>query len=356
MHYLLMIFMLWTCSSEVQDATAYSSAAQLADAGHWKRARALIEPRFRTNPNDAAAAFILARVKMASGDVDGTLSMAERLVSLDPKNADYHYLLAAACGMKASRAGAFSQFSLARRFKKEAEEAIALDPRHVDARFALIEFHLQAPFVVGGDKKRVSELLDQISKIDASRGYLAQATIARREKRTDQLETLYKKAAEANPRSYQVLMTLANFYAGDAQRKFDLAEKFAGEASKIDPGRTSAYSLLANIAASQERWERLDGVLEAAEKSVPDDLSPYYRAGNLLLQRMREFPRAERYFRKYLTQDPEPSAPSHALCYWRLGLVLEKLGRKGEAIGALQKSLQLNPDLEGVKKDLRRIK
>ena len=92
---------------------------------------------------------------------------------------------------------------------------------------------------------------------------------------------------------------------------------------------------LAVVAASQERWEQLEGVLEAAEKSVPDDLSPYYRAGNLLLQQMREFPRAERYFRKYLIQDPEAGAPSHALCYWRLGLVFEKLGRKGEAVGAL---------------------
>jgi len=100
----------------------------------------------------------------------------------------------------------------------------------------------------------------------------------------------------------------------------------------------------------------LDAILAQAEKNVPDNLSPYYQAGRLLLNPGSDLPRAENYFRKYLTQEPEPGAPQHAHAYWRLGLALEKQGRKPEAINALETAVRLKPDLAEAKKDLKRLK
>jgi len=56
-------------------------------------------------------------------------------------------------------------------------------------------------------------------------------------------------------------------------------------------------------------------------KGIPDDFSPYYEAARTLLAEGADLPRAERYLRKYLTQDPEGETPSPALAHWRLGLV-----------------------------------
>jgi hypothetical protein len=61
-------------------------------------------------------------------------------VAADGRNADYRYLLSGVLGQKAQRAGVLSRLGLARRFKREAETAVALDPKHVDARIALMEF------------------------------------------------------------------------------------------------------------------------------------------------------------------------------------------------------------------------
>lgn len=333
-----------------------ASPEALMDAGHWKRARAIAEPRYRANANDAPALYVLARIKQASGDLDGALPMAEKLVELDAKNADYRYLLAGIYGQKAEQANVFSQMGLARRFKKEAEAAIQLDPKHIEARMGLLEFHMQAPGIVGGDKAKARQLADEIMKIDAARGYLALAVIARREKKAGELEGIYKKAVEANPRSYPALMSLANFYGSDAQKKYDLSEKFARDAQKSDPERIGAYSLLAGLAAFRERWQDLDAILALAEKNVPDNFTPYYNAGRVLLTNGKDLPRAERYFRKYVTLEPEPTAPQHAHAHWRLGNVYEKMGRKAEAVASLETALRLKPDLEDAKKDLKRLK
>jgi tetratricopeptide (TPR) repeat protein len=333
-----------------------ASPEALMDAGHFKRARAIAEPRLRANGNDASALYVMTRIRFLTGDIDGALPMAEKLVMLDPKKADYRWLLAGVVGRKAERAGVFSQFGLARRFKKEAETVLQLDPKHIEARQGLVDFHMQAPGIVGGDKSKARALADEIMKLDAARGYLALASIARREKKDDQLEGLYRKAADSTPKNYSALLTLAGFYAAGAQKKYEAAEQYAREAQKLDPDRVGAYAMLAGLDAYRERWPELDATLALAEKNVPDNLAPHYNAGRILLQEGKDLPRAERYFRKYLTQEPEVNSPLHAHAYWRLGNVLEKQGRKQEAIAALETALRLKPDLEDAKKDLKRLK
>jgi len=332
------------------------SPETLIEAGHWKRARPLIEQRLGANGNDANAIYLLARYKQATGDPDGALPLAEKACALDSKNADYRLLLAQVYGQKAQTASVFSQFGLARRFKKEAEAALALDPNHIPSRLALIEYHLLAPGIAGGDKAKARVLADEIMKIDPARGYLALARIASFEKRTDQLESLYRKAVESNPGYYQALMAMAGFYGSDSQKKYDLAEKYLRDALRLDPDRISAHAGLASLLGLQERWQELDAGIVKAEKSVPDNLYPYYQVGNVLLRTGKDLPRAERYFRKYLTQEPEPGWPLHAHAYWRLGLVLEKQSRKPESVAALETSVRMKPDLEAAKKDLKRLK
>ena len=333
------------------------SPEALAEAGHYKRLRAIVEPRVKANPSDAEANYLLSRVKLAFVETDAALALAEKAVALDATKARYHLQLARVCGRMAQRAGMFKGMSLARRFRRETETALALDPKYIDARSALMEFYWEAPGIAGGDKKKAHQLADEVLRLDAARGYLAQASLAQREK-TDQakLEGVYRKALEADPRSYEVQITLASFYLADAQKKYDLAEKHAGEAQKLDPDRGGAYAMLAITYASAERWQQLDGALAQAEKNVPDNFNPYYQAGRILLTNGSDLPRAERYFRKYLTQEPEGNTPPPAAAHWRLGLVLEKQGRKKEAIAELENAVRLDPNFEPAKKDLKRLK
>src|SRR5207249_2421948 len=138
--------------------------------------------------------------------------------------------------------------------------------------------------------------------------------------------------------------------------RWELAEKEALAAKKIDADRAAPYSILAAVYATGERWTDLDAVLADAEKKIPDNLSPYLRASTALLAASKDLPRAERYARKYLSQEPEPNATTPAVAHWRLAMILEKEGRKPEAIAELQTAMKLDPKFEQAQKDLKRLK
>jgi len=340
------------------DAAADLSAAEkLIAAEHWTRAKALLEPLLRIRPGDARALFLAARVREAAGDFDGARALADKAVALDPKNADFLCLQAYIDGREGLRAGLFRKFILARRVKKEAEAALALDPRHIEAHQILIEFYRQAPGIVGGDKERSRLLAGELTALDPVRGNLALAAAAFGPNREDGgAEVFYKKAVEADPGSYAAQTALAGYYSRGTPRRDALAEKAAAAALKIDPGRAAAYGLLAQVQARAGRFAELEELLLDAEKNVPDNRAPYLSAARVLLQTGAELPRAERFIRRYIEQPAEIGAPSQAQAWWRLGLVLEKLDRKAEAVEALRRALALDPQLEGAKKDLKRLR
>ncbi len=333
------------------------SPEALIEGGHWKRLRALAEQRVRANPNDARANYLLAYAKFEYGDYEGAQPLAEKAVKLDRNKADYHFILGAIYGRKAENSGnPFTKWSLAGKVKREFEAAASLDPSHVMARMALIDFHLSAPGMVGGDKDKARALADEILRIDPARGWLAKARIARKQKQTAELEGLYQKAVQSPGESYAASMALSNFYASPEQKKDDLAEKHARNALTAAPDRAGAYVQLAALYAAQQRWKDLDEILARAEKAVPDDLSPYFHAGRVLVQNNRDSQRAERYLRKYVTQPPEPDSPSLGAGHWRLGQALEKQGRVDEARRAYRDAVALDPKLDEAKKDLRRLR
>jgi tetratricopeptide (TPR) repeat protein len=347
----------WLIAS-VSLATASLFAADtpesLIERGHYKKARSFVQAELNKNPNDAHALYLMSKIQKAFGDNDAAMRMAEQAVKLDGNNSDYHCQLAELSGEKAQKAGMFEKMSLARTMKREGETALTLNPKNVECLEGMMQFYLEAPGIVGGDKQKARELLDRLMAVDPVEGNFAQIEFANHEKQTDKTEGFLLKAVEAGPKNYRAHTALANLYA--SQKKFDVAEKHAREALRLDPNRAGAYSLLVYILGTQERWKDVDTVLDQAEKNVPDDLNPMFQAGKALLLAGKDLPRAEGYFRKYLSHEPEGGTPPLAAAHWRLGLVMEKEGKKSEAIAEMETALKINPDFDLAKKDLKRLK
>jgi len=351
-------------------AGADSAPEALIDAGHWKRARPLAERRYQSNPNDAEAADALSQVKLAFGDLDASRELAEKAVALDPQNSNYHFQLAVACGRTAEKASLFSKAHWAKRFKEEAETAVSLDPKNLDARFGLLDFYLQAPRLMGGGQDKARAMADEIAKIDPVSGFLAQARLAREQKDWTKEEQEWAKAAAASPTTYDAMIDIANFDlrpAGGRDKPYDPStidppanpaqtEKFARQAARLDSGRVAAYAILARLYVLEQRWTDLDSALAEAEKNVPDDLRPFYRAAEALLAENQKLGTAERYFRKYLAQEPEPDSPKLAEAHWQLGLTLEKEGRQPEAAAEIEAAVSMDPNFDRAKADLKRVK
>ena len=336
-------------------------AKSLLDHGHFKRARAVAEKRLSANAKDAEALVLMARIKLAYGDADAATSLAQQAIAADGKNSAAHAALGEAVGTKARDAGFMDKISMAKQVRHEFEMAVEFDSKNLDGLEGLMSYYLEAPGIAGGSKSKALEIADKIMQLNPERGYYAKAEIAQNDKHADQLEGFYLKAAESNPASYEALMRLAGIYASEKVKNYDKAMFYAQKAEQIDPGSSGAYSVLAQIYVTQEKWPSLDAVLAQAEKEVSDNLQPFYAAGRSLIATGKDFPRAEQYFRKYLTQqEVEGNAPPLAAAHWRLGQILEKENKKDEAAREIETALKIRTGLqkqvvEEAQKDLKRL-
>ena len=329
---------LWICAALSLQAQA--PLATLVEHGHFKRARALAEQRYRATPNDPDVLWALSSVRQQFGALDEAIDFAEKLVALQPGQSRAHVRLADALGQKAESASLFQQLRLAPRFKKELNLAATLDPRNPEALELQILFYREAPGLFGGDKNKAREIADRLMGIDAVRGYLAQLTLLSGNQPGER-EGLLRNAAAAGPANYEALMALGNFLDG-AHRPAE-AEPLAREARRIAPDREPANSLLAATLVQQQKWTDLDAALTQAERDASDDFMPFLRAGWECWRSSTELPRAERYFHNYLSQEPEPRKPSLAAAHYLAGLVMKKQGRGSEAGAEFRLALQLDP-------------
>jgi hypothetical protein len=239
--------------------------------------------------------------------------------------------------MKLDDASTMGKISLVRSFKREIEAALSLNPNHLDALLMRAVFLWEAPGLVGGDKKKAESVIADMIRIDPERGYLGLGRLSRSQRNFGRVETAYQKALSINPQSVAAASELGYLYCCRlAAPRWDMAEKYARESIRIAPDRIVGYTQLARVLAAGQRWAELDALTMQADKAVPDDLSPYFAAAKVLRISGKDTPRAERYFRKYLTQEPEGTAPSQALAHFELALTLQALGRKSEAAAELK--------------------
>jgi tetratricopeptide (TPR) repeat protein len=326
------------------------------ETGHILRAKELLAPIAEAEPSNAVAAWLLSKSLLGLGDLEGALRYAERSVALEPNNADYHAQLGSVLGRTAEKASIFKQLGLARRTRKELETAVSLDPKNLDGLFALMLYQYSAPSFLGGDKAKAESLAVKISEIDATRGWLARAALARERKDAAAELDFSLKAVAADPGNYDALSDLAQYYLDHPPLNLAALESSACRLLELDPGRADGWRALIEAQSASLCWTELALTLETSEQFNPDDLSPYYSAAAALVRADERFSTAKSYIEKYLSQPPEGSEPSHAMARWQLATLLEKEQHPDEAVAQLNLALAEDPGLDAAKKDLKRLK
>jgi len=162
----------------------------------------------------------------------------------------------------------------------------------------------------------------RIAGVDAVQGYLAQARLPAAAGDPAREEAMLRKSVEAGPSHYRARVALAAFLL--AHGNWEAAGQNAEIAVRIDGSRVDAYALLAAVHAHRGQTGDLEATLATAEKRVPDDLSPYYRAAEVLLAAGQDLERAERYLRRYLAAEPEGNTPTLSDASGKLRQILEK--------------------------------
>jgi Flp pilus assembly protein TadD len=275
-------------------------------------ALSVAEAYAKAHAKDARAWIALARARLQAGKAEAAIAAAERATRLAPNDGQAFRWLGNAYGQRVGQVGMLGKMSIAPKLRAAFERAVQLDGDLIEARFALVEFYLQAPGAVGGGVDKARAQAVQIGKRDVAQGQLADGRIAAHEERPADAAKHYAAALAARPADAKVRLAVAVGY--QQLERWDDALRVLRAWAAEDPKATPALYQLGRTAALSGRG--LDEGAAALEKYLA-------------------LPRAH--------DDPEPK---HAL--FRLGQVHAHAGRKAQARQAFDKALALDPEFEAV--------
>jgi tetratricopeptide (TPR) repeat protein len=297
--------------------TALLQGIDLFNEGKYEEAQDLLKPLAKEN---AEAAFYLGRGYLQLNDIKPAVKWLKKAVKLDESQPQYYYWLGNACGVRAQNASIFKVPGYAKAVKKNFEKVLELDPDHLDARFGLVQFYVQAPGIVGGDKDKARLHAEEIKKRDAALGHQAFGMVYQAEEEYDKAEQEYLAAIEEQPDSVEVRYFLGFFYQQTEQ----------GE---------KAVETFSNI------YER-----------HPDELDALYQVGRTGAFLGVHLDEAAEALLLYLVSEPGSDNPSIAWAHYRLGMVYEHAALPDSAKIHYQAALESNPDHKEAKKALKKLK
>ena len=188
----------------------FKKATQFFQSGKYAEAKEIFLVLYKKIPSDPVIAEYLGDIESHSKNWDNALNYYEKLKTQYPTKADYFYKYGGALGMKAKESNKFKALGMIDDVEASFEKAVKLDPKHIGARWALIELYLQLPAIVGGSEKKAQKYASELLKISTVDGYLSKGHIAEYFKRYPEAEKNYKKAVEigGSKTTYQKLADL----------------------------------------------------------------------------------------------------------------------------------------------------
>jgi tetratricopeptide (TPR) repeat protein len=287
------------------------------ERGDYRGAITTLSSAIDTNARDAQLWHWRSRCYLELRDYAHALADGERAVTEGPGDSEYRRWLGHAYGGAAEEK---RSFTMARKVRAAFEEAVRLDPSNLAARRDLMEFYVEAPWIVGGDKRRALEQVDAIAQADAVAGHLARAAFLIRTERLDAAEAEYRQVLDARPNGIEPYLEIADYYESH------------------------------NDAA------RFASTVEQAARVAPSDIRLTYYRGVALVLANQNLTEAERLLRLYLaTATRRSDRPSHAAAHTWLGRVHERRGDVKAAVDEYQAALVIDPGSKTAREALRRF-
>ena len=207
--------------------TDYDKAEKLFLSKNYEQSKVLFENYLNNNPNNLKTLEYLGDIEGQFKSWDKAIYYYKKLKLFKPTEANYYYKYGGVLGMKAKSSNKFKALGMISEVKLSFEKAISLNPKHIEARVALVELYLQLPGIVGGSEKKALLYANEIAQISAVDGYLSKGHIAEYFGRYKEAEVQYKKAVEISKskNSYQILANLYKNKMGQPEKAKSILEE-----------------------------------------------------------------------------------------------------------------------------------
>jgi len=300
------------------DAQVKAAAYMLA-AGQFEDAKTRIQPVIDRDPTNSTAQLILGNALVGLKDLDGAVREIEEAIRLEPGRGLTYSNLAMVKFAQGQKDEA----------KKAFEKAVEVDPKSVQARLALAYFQWSVNDVAAAEDSLKSALAIEPKNVLANRTLVAFYIGSNR---AAQAEPYLKALAAAG--APQPTLQLADYYV--SQRRPAEASAILEPLTKDPLSAGAAETRLAALAYATDK-SRGHGMLDAVIKREPANVLALLQKTQWLLVETR-------------TQEAlvparaaVKAAPTNITAHYYLGLALDALRQRKEAMAEFGEVLRLNP-------------
>ena len=188
--FLLFPLMIWSQSD-------FDKGKKLFDTDKYEQAQAIFENLLKENPSNLKAIEYLGDIAAHEKSWDKAIGYYKKLKLIKPSEANYYYKYGGALGLKAKEVNKFEALGMIGEIKESFEKAIVLNPKHIEARWALVMLYMKLPGIVGGSQSKAIRYSNELMKLSAVDGYLSKGQIDEHFGKYSSAEEQYKKAIAA---------------------------------------------------------------------------------------------------------------------------------------------------------------
>ncbi len=283
----------------------------------------------------ASMSFVKAvQARDATSDLSIVQRYALRAVQLNPRQSDYHFLLAQAYATDArlqalkEKPDVTTVQSLTQNALSEINQGVAVDPR--------------SPLVF----ENTASLYDSLRGLVSNAGDQVVLALAKALEREPNNPVVQLNIGRARHRNAQEILSQATLTDDQKKLAQDLLTQALADfekAATLKRDFPDAQLQKALVYETQGELNKAIETMQALARGYPNNTDILYAFGQLYERNNKTAEATEVYLQIIALQ------PNHSNAHWQLGLLYEQAGEKDKALVEFKKVLELNPDNKDVK-------